>query len=58
MKRYKLLFAFFGTVCRSQMSPERRRSFRQTVDARIEPDDHFPETAERLYIQAQFNDLQ
>lgn len=58
MKRYKLLLAFFGTVCRSQMSPELRCSFRKTVDARIEPNDHFSETAERLYIQAQFNDLQ
>ena len=38
------------SVCRSQMSPERRRSFCETVGALIETNYHFPEAAERLFI--------
>ena len=38
------------SVCRSQMSPEHRRSFCESVGALIETNYHFPEAAERLYI--------
>lgn len=37
-------------VCSSQMSPEHRRSFCESVGALIETNYHFPEAAERLYI--------
>ena len=38
------------SVCRSQMSPEHRRSFCESVGALVETNYHFPEAAERLYI--------